>query len=63
MEETHQIHYELPDDEATALAQFLKRVSLSDFRPLAYNLEEAYTMQTAAERLRVALAVAGYAPR
>lgn len=58
-----QICCELPDDEAVALAQFLKRVSLSDFRPLAYNLEEAYAMQAAAERLRTALAAAGIAPR
>jgi hypothetical protein len=63
MEPCAQILCDLPDEEAAALAQFLKRVSLSDFRPLAYDIEEAYAMQAAAERLRTALALAGYLPR
>lgn len=63
MEQFKQIVCDLPDDEATALAQFLKRVCLSDFRPLACDMEEAYIMQAAAERVRTALAIAGYAPR
>jgi hypothetical protein len=63
MEKISQILCDLPDDEAYALAQFLKRIGLSHFRALAYNDEEATTMQAAAERLRTALALAGYAPR
>lgn len=63
MEQLTQINLYLPPDEAEALAQFLKRVSFSDFRPLAYHDEEAYAMQAAAEHLRTALAEVGYAPR
>ncbi len=53
----------LPPDEALALAQFLKRVGLDDYRRLAVDADEAYVMQAAGERLRTALADAGYAPR
>lgn len=59
---TH-ITLDLPSDEAQALAQYLKRAGFSDFRELAVNDSEAYAMQAAAERLRSALAEAGYAPR
>lgn len=54
---------ELTDTEAWNLAQFLKRVGLSDFRSNAQDDAEAYAMRDAAERLRMALATAGYAPR
>lgn len=63
MENFSQITCDLPIEEATALAQYLKRAGLSDYRQLAVDEEEAYTMQAAAERLRSALALAGYAPR
>lgn len=63
MEHLTQIKFSLPPDEAEALAQFLKRVGLSDFRSLAYNDDEAYVMQAAAKHLRTALAEVGYAPR
>jgi hypothetical protein len=63
MENFNEILLQLPDDEAYALAQYLKRAGLSDYRQLAVNEEQAYTMQAAAERLRSALAFAGYAPR
>ena len=63
MEKLSQIYCDLPDDEATALAQYLKRAGLSDYRQLAVDDEEAYSMQAAFERLRTALALAGYAPR
>ena len=55
--------FDLPPDEALALAQFLKRVGLDDFRQLAVDADEAWTMQAAGERVRAALAEAGYAPR
>lgn len=54
---------ELTDAEAWNLAQFLKRVGFSDFRANAQDDAEAYAMRDAADRIRVALAEAGYAPR
>jgi len=54
---------ELTDAEAWNLAQFLKRVGFSDFRTNAQDDEEAYAMRDAADRVRLALAEAGYAPR
>lgn len=54
---------ELTDAEAWNLAQFLKRVGFSDFRANAQDDAEAYAMRDAAERVRRALAEAGYSPR
>jgi hypothetical protein len=54
---------ELTDAEAWNLAQFLKRVGFSEFRTNAQNDNEAYAMRDAADRVRVALAEVGYAPR
>ena len=54
---------ELPEDEAEAYAQFLKRVGVSDYQTNAANEEEAYQMQSAGEKIRVALAEAGFNPR
>ena len=53
----------LTDAQAWHLAQFLKRVGFSDFRGNAQDNDEAYAMRDAADRVRVALADAGYAPR
>jgi hypothetical protein len=53
----------LSDTQAEAFAQFLKRVGLSDFAPLAVGQEEAYAMLSAAAAIRQELAHAGYAPR
>ena len=53
----------LTDGEAWNLAQFLKRVGFSDFRANAQDDAEAYAMRDAADRVRAALAEAGYAPR
>ena len=61
--ETIAIHLELTDDEAAALAQFLKRVGIDDYRTLAVDQDEAWHMLDAGERVRAALAEAGYAPR
>lgn len=58
-----QISCFLSDAEAWNLAQFLKRVGFSDFRTNAQDDAEAYAMRDAADRVRVALAEAGYAPR
>ena len=54
---------DLTPAEALALAQFLKRVGVDDYRRLAVDREEAWLMLDAGERVRAALAAAGYAPR
>jgi dissimilatory sulfite reductase (desulfoviridin) alpha/beta subunit len=53
----------LPDEEALALAQFVKRVGWSEFRQNAVDEAEAYTIRAAIDLLRKALAESGYAPR
>ncbi|KQZ32552.1 hypothetical protein [Duganella sp. Root1480D1] len=63
MDRTVYLAFDLPADEALALAQFLKRVGLDDYRRLAVDPDEAWTMLEAGERVRKALADAGYAPR
>jgi hypothetical protein len=55
--------FELTPAEALALAQFLKRVGVDDYRRLAVDHDEAWLMLDAGERVRAALAAAGYAPR
>ena len=57
------IHVELPDDQAWAFTQFLKRAGYGDYRALAASDEEAYDMLDAAEKMRAAFAEKGYAPR
>ena len=57
------LHLELSDENAWALAQFLKRLGFSDCRELAVSEEEAWQMIRAAEAVRAALAEQGYAPR
>ena len=54
---------ELTEDEAWALALFLKRAGLTDYRRLARSEMEAYTMRDGAERIRDGLADAGVVPR
>jgi hypothetical protein len=49
--------------EGWNLAQFYKRAGFSDYRRNAENDNEAYAMRDAADRVRTALAEAGYAPR
>lgn len=53
----------LPDDQAEALAQFIKRVGWQEWRQNAVDDEEAALMRSACDELRKALAEAGYAPR
>lgn len=53
----------LTDAQAWEFAQFLKRVCFSDYRDHATSDEEAYHMVNAGERIRDALAQAGYEPR
>jgi len=58
---------EMTGEQAQALAIFLKRMMLSDYRakcqPDTLGDELAYTMQEGGEAVRTALADAGFAPR
>lgn len=54
---------ELPDEEAQALAQFVKRVGWYEVRENAANEEEAHMMIASLNKLRRGLAEAGYCPR
>lgn len=58
-----QLEATLTDADCEALAQFLKRAGFSDFRSCAVDDAEAYAMRDAAEKIRRALADAGFAPR
>ncbi len=53
----------LSESEAWDLAQFLKRVGFDQFFVNAQDEDEAYRMMFAAEKVRKALAEAGYSPR
>ncbi len=57
------LHIEVAENQVQAFAQFLKRAGWSHYRQLAIDDEEAYDMQTTAERLRHAIASSGFAPR
>ena len=63
MEPAVDLAFYLTPAEALALAQFLKRVGVDDYRRLAVDRDEAWLMLDAGERVRAALAAAGYAPR
>ena len=60
---TVRLNFELNDDQAWALAEFLKRAGFSEFRAMAKDDAEAYDMQTAGIQVANALRDAGYAPR
>lgn len=53
----------LTDDQALALAQFVKRVGWSEFRTNAVDDNEATMIRSAVDVLQQSLADAGYAPR
>jgi len=57
------IAVDLPDEEAQALAQFVKRVTWSAMRECAVDEAECYQIRAAIEKLQRALADADYAPR
>lgn len=54
---------DMTEEEALALAQFVKRVGFADCRGNAVDTDEAYLMIRALDRLRGALALAGWSPR
>lgn len=57
------INVELSSNEAMALAQFFKRVSVSNYEELAADEPEAYKMQGAGIKVQRALADEGFNPR
>ena len=57
------VHVELNAEQAWALAQLVKRIGWADCRSLAEDEEQTRLMIEACERVRAALAQAGYAPR
>lgn len=66
MSETMDVVVTIPpmtDEEALALAQFLKRVCWSHVRECAVDDDETRTMLAAIERVRSGLAAKGYTPR
>jgi hypothetical protein len=63
MEELVTVRVELSAEQAWALAQLVKRIGWADCRSLAEDDEQTRQMIQATERVRGALAAAGYAPR
>ena len=54
---------ELTDNQALALAQFVKRVGWTEWRQNAVDDAEAYLMRDAFDQLAAALKDGGYSPR
>ena len=57
------VELELDEQDAEALAQFVKRVGWTEWRACAVDDAEAYGMRSACETLQRALGAAGFAPR
>lgn len=57
------IAFELPGDEAWALAQFVKRVGWTAMAECSESEEETYLIRAALGKLFEALREVGYAPR
>jgi len=57
------VHVEFNAEQAWALAQLVKRIGWADCRNLAEDEAQTRLMIQATERVRQALAEAGYAPR
>ena len=62
-ERTVEINVRLSEDEAMALAQFVKRIGFSECLQLAVNAPEAALMREGCHRIEHALSVVGYSPR
>lgn len=63
MEELVTVAVELDAEQAWALAQLVKRIGWADCRSLAEDEEQTRLMIAATQRVRAALAAAGFAPR
>ena len=63
MEDLVTVRVELNAEQAWALAQLVKRIGWADCRSLAEHEAQTRLMIQATERVRQALAEAGYAPR
>jgi hypothetical protein len=57
------LSFELTEDQAKDLAQFLKRVSFDDVRRRLNSDDEAYNAINSLANIREALATAGFNPR
>ena len=57
------VELELSEDEAWALAEFVKRVTWSEMRACAVDDDEAYMIRSAVLAVGEALASQGSAPR
>ncbi len=55
--------FEIPEHEAWAFAQFLKRSTFDTFKACSANEEETYDMIGAVEKPREGFAMAGFDPR
>lgn len=63
LRDTVQVALELTEDQALALAQFLKRIGYSDIRTLSVDGSEAHTMRAALYSVQRAVNHAGFDPR
>jgi hypothetical protein len=57
------IDVDLPPAEASALAQFVKRVTWTEMRACAVDEAECFEIRAAIDKVQRALADANYAPR
>ena len=57
------VTFELDEDQAEALAQFVKRVGWSEMRACAVDDDEAYRIRSAIDQVQRGLAEAGFSPR
>lgn len=57
------VQFEIGEQQAAALAEFVKRLGFSDLRAQAVDTDEAYLMRDGIFALQRGLADAGHAPR
>lgn len=57
------ITLEMSEQEAEALAQFVKRSRWEHYTDCAVDTDEAYLIRDAVNRLQIGLSEAGFAPR
>jgi len=57
------LEIDIPEIQAEAVSQVLKRIGFSEIRALSHNEEEAYNAQYALEKIRESLAEQGFNPR